>query len=124
MSSVPSRFDPQALLEAAGGDATLARELIDIYLRIGPPMVARLRLAAAADTGDAIAEEAHALRGCLLLLGAVEAGADCRALEGAARRERGPVGARALALCDALDRLGAQVRLYRTDTSAPDGAGS
>ena len=106
----PFQFDPAVLRDAAGGDDTLVRELFEIFLRIVPPMVTRLRAAIAMGHTAAIADEAHSLRSCLATVGADQAEASCRQLEAAARRGEMPVGPRNEALCACLERLITDVR--------------
>lgn len=79
-------FCTAAVCEAAGGDATLARELLDIFVRTVPPMVLRLRHALARGHAAQVAHEAHALKSCLALVGAGSASATCARIETAARR--------------------------------------
>jgi HPt (histidine-containing phosphotransfer) domain-containing protein len=81
-----SPFCTAAVCEAAGGDAALARELLDIFVRTVPPMVLRLGQALACGHPAQVAHEAHDLKSCLALVGAASASATCARIETASRR--------------------------------------
>lgn len=90
MSSTTSLYSPETLAATAGGDPLLARELLEIFLRTAPAMATRLLQAARAAQAADLALEAHALRSCLVMIGAEVPALRCRALETAARRGEGP----------------------------------
>lgn len=115
MSGEPmaSVFSVASLREWAGGEEDVVTELITIFLRIGPPMVLRLQAALAAGDSVATAQEAHDLKGCLILLGATQASADCARIERQARREGScPAPADAGTFCASLVDIVQQVRTY------------
>lgn len=85
-------------------------ELIEIFLRIVPPMAGRLRRAVGDFDPSSIAHEAHSLRSCLAMIGAAELQARCRLLEAEARCQDAPLALDALALCDDIDIAVAEVR--------------
>ncbi len=86
MKNVATQFCPAVLCEAAGHDAALVDELLDLFLRTVPPMLERLVQAIDARRPAVVAHEAHGLKGCLALVGAADAGAACARMESAARR--------------------------------------
>lgn len=112
MTPLPTLFAPDVLRDTANGDQALVRELLQIFLRVVPPMTARLQKAL--DSGHAAdtAHEAHALRSCLSIMGAVKAEARCRDLESAARASGGDWRTHGAILCEELDKLVAEVREY------------
>jgi len=111
--STAAMFSVAHLREWACGDEDLVIDLITIFLRIGPPMVLRLEDALAAANNAAIAQEAHDLKGCLALLGAEQASANCARVEAQARRSGAcPSREDAEALCVSLDRIVREVQSY------------
>lgn len=117
MTSSPALFNASALRATAGGDDALMGELADIFLRIVPPMAARLRHAVDAAETSAIADETHGLRSCLAMMGAAGLEARCRQLEQAARRGQGPSAPEDAALCAGIELLVAEVRAFRAGTA-------
>jgi CheY-like chemotaxis protein/HPt (histidine-containing phosphotransfer) domain-containing protein len=79
-------LDRQAALERTQGDADLADQLLDVYLRQVPENSRRLRDAAAAGDLEALAHTAHALKSASLQVGALRANALAAALERAVGR--------------------------------------
>ena len=63
-------IDPLVLLHAVGNDAGAFRELSQTFLRITPPMLARLEKALAARDSANVVLEAHTLKGTTALVGA------------------------------------------------------
>lgn len=118
MSMIPSLFLPDDLLDAAGGDDTLVSELLAIYLRIVPPMNARLRAALHKGSPAAAAEEAHSMRSCLAVVGARALQERFKDLENAARRGSMPSDDAGSRLCNDVDALTAQVYDYQASRAA------
>lgn len=108
----PALFNPQVLRDVAADDETLVAELLQIFLRIVPPMASRLREAIAVGHTAAIAEEAHSLRSCLATMGAHAIEAHCRQLEASVRHGKLAVGPGDIAVCSELERLIAEVHDY------------
>lgn len=69
MTRLPSR-DEKAALEAAGGDAGLARELLETLMRSLPNELAALQDCSLRKDWRALAEEAHRMRGATSYCGA------------------------------------------------------
>ena len=61
--------DPASLLRELNGDLVAFRALSATYLRIAPPLLAKLEQALCAADGAALARAAHALRGAATLMG-------------------------------------------------------
>lgn len=78
-------IDPQVLLKAVGGDLDAFRSMTETYLRIAPPMLARLQQAAAAGDGAAVTRESHALKGTTALVGAARLTQQLAQIESLAR---------------------------------------
>ena len=112
MTPSPRFFSLSALRDTASADMALMHELIEIFLRIVPPMAGRLRRAVGDFDASSIAHEAHSLRSCLTMIGAAELQARCRLLEAEARRQDIPLALDALALCDDIDMAVAEVREF------------
>ncbi len=70
------------LHRATGGDAKLQRSLVRNFLADGPRRISALRRALARKDADALASEAHALKGSLGIFGAHRAVAAARNLQG------------------------------------------
>lgn len=79
-------FRIAALRDAAGGDEALVAELLTIFLRTLPGAADRFARALAAGHAAQVAQEAHDLKACLVLVGATAAGAEFAHIETAARR--------------------------------------
>lgn len=58
-------WSPAALADRLGGDADLARELVDIFLAEYPVLVQAIRTAIDHGDGPAVRRAAHALRGAI-----------------------------------------------------------
>lgn len=106
-------FPPALLRDAAGGDDALVAELLDIFLRTVPSMARRFADALEAGTASAVAQEAHDLKGCLVLVGAAAVSLDFARAEFAARRDGAcPTGAEGAMLCAKLHDVVEQVRRH------------
>jgi len=69
----PSRYqsiDPAVLLAAVGGDLPSFHEMSQTFLRIAPPMLAKLETAISLGDCAKIAQESHSLKGTTSLVGA------------------------------------------------------
>ena len=82
---LPSR-DEKAALEAAGGDAGLARELMETLLRGLPTELATLRVCHQADDWPELAQTAHRMRGATSYCGVPALDRLLRDLENACKR--------------------------------------
>jgi HPt (histidine-containing phosphotransfer) domain-containing protein len=105
-------FDPQELLEVLGGDETVFRELIQLYLQEAPKLLGAVRNAVAQGNADALRQAAHALKGTLANLAAPDARAAAEALEVMTRT--GDLAGAPTALANLerqLERLHAAIRL-------------
>src|SRR5258708_5048303 len=78
-------FNRQELLAVLGGDETLFRELIQLYLQEAPKLHNAVRNAATHGKPDALRQAAHALKGTLANLAAPDARAAAETLERLAR---------------------------------------
>lgn len=104
-------IDPAVLMEAAGDSEEGFLHLLEIFLRIVPEMTQRLDTAVASGDLAAQAREAHALKGCLALVGARDCAARTEALErGAKRGEQALDGAGWGALRTAIEGALAEAR--------------
>lgn len=65
-------IDPDVLMKAVGGDPRSFCELSETFLRIAPPMLARLEQAIAAGNHAAAAIEAHSFKSTTSLVGALQ----------------------------------------------------
>ena len=79
-------IDPVVLMNAVGNDIDAFRELPATYLRIAPPMLARLEQAVAAADHEVAAVESHSLKSSTALVGAVQLTRLVEAMETFARR--------------------------------------
>lgn len=106
-------IDPNVLLQAVGDDAASFRQLSQTFLRITPPMLAKLEEALRAGNCDKAVLETHSLKSSASLVGAARLAGMFAELEGMARR--GDVATAASALPAAADEL-AQVMLEVRDS--------
>ena len=81
----PRQVDSAALLAGVGGTPTLLAEVVRVFLTDAPGMLERLRDAARAGNGDALAAAAHAIKGSVGLFTDGEAFLSARRLEQIAR---------------------------------------
>ncbi|MFT5588669.1 MAG: HPt (histidine-containing phosphotransfer) domain-containing protein [Bradyrhizobium sp.] len=81
-------IDPHFLLESAGDDLELFRELSSMFVRLAGPVHARLELAIRDGNDKAIHFESHSLKGSTALVGAAELSALLDGIEHHARCER------------------------------------
>ena len=79
-------IEPQILMKAVGGDPGAFRELSETFLRIAPPMFARLEQASAAADHAAAAMEGHSLKSTTALVGAAQLTRLVETMETFARR--------------------------------------
>jgi two-component system sensor histidine kinase BarA len=84
LDALPARDDAAALL-SAGGDADLARELLDVLLAGLPAEIQELRACIAESDWTALAEHAHQLRGATRYCGVPALDEAIEVLERAAR---------------------------------------
>jgi len=106
----PLLFDAEVLADTANGDSALLQDLVEIFLRIVPPMTTRLRHALETSQFAVIAEETHGLRSCLAMIGATKLDTRCREMEIAARRSIGDTMDDAL--CADIEQLIGDVHEY------------
>ncbi len=62
-------FDPLRLMEVADGDATLAQDMVATFTTDAPPILTAIEAAGESQDHKAMANEAHALKGMLDLVG-------------------------------------------------------
>lgn len=75
-------FDPAPLRKLAGDtDPALVRELVELFLSDGPPRLEAMRAAVEDGDGDALWQQAHALRGSSAMVGATAVAELCELLE-------------------------------------------
>jgi signal transduction histidine kinase/DNA-binding NarL/FixJ family response regulator len=67
-----AKFDEQELLRRVGGSAKMLRDVARIFVQDTPKRKSAIRKAAARKDGAALATAAHALRGSVAMLGAVD----------------------------------------------------
>jgi signal transduction histidine kinase/CheY-like chemotaxis protein len=81
--STPSlaKFDEQELLRRVGGSAKMLRDVARIFVQDTPKRKSAIREAAARNDAAVLATAAHALRGSLAMLGAVDIAEDMRKVE-------------------------------------------
>jgi HPt (histidine-containing phosphotransfer) domain-containing protein len=84
--SAYQRIDPAVLMNAAGDDAQGFRELLAMFLRIVPEMAQALHDAVRDERADAIAHQAHSIKSCMSLVGALGCSARLEAIERNARQ--------------------------------------
>jgi PAS domain S-box-containing protein len=103
-----SAFDPQDALARVEGDRELLAELVDIYRVETPRMLADLRRCLAAGDVGGVEKAAHALRGCVAILGGRAAAEAALAVERmGSEAVRSGDGGQLAELEIELDRLGA-----------------
>ncbi len=86
VSASASFIDRDALVASVGGNETLLREVVSVFLTDTPKQVAALDVAVRSRDAVAIASSAHALKGCAGLFSKAGAYEAARALEQAARQ--------------------------------------
>jgi two-component system sensor histidine kinase/response regulator len=84
-TETPKIWDQPAALECLGGDESLLREVIQIFLTESPWLVGQMEQALPLDNRAQIELAAHSLRGGLGYLGATEVGNVAQRLEIAGR---------------------------------------
>jgi HPt (histidine-containing phosphotransfer) domain-containing protein len=80
--------DSTMLLQAAGGSNDDFRDLLRLFLSIFPAMVDRLELFFADENMPEVAQQAHDVKGCLYLVGAMRSADRVESIEVAARHDR------------------------------------
>lgn len=63
-------LDSSIGLLSTGGDSSLLKELVELFLEIAPPQLASLATAVAAGDAETVRQEAHSLKGSAGALGA------------------------------------------------------
>lgn len=81
------QIDPAVLMDAAGDSMEAFLQLLDVFLRIAPDMTARLDAAVQAGHSTGMAQEAHSLKSCLALVGAIDCARRVEHIERSARRD-------------------------------------
>ncbi len=76
------------LLQAAGGNKEAFRCLLRLFIAIFPDMVARLQHYFVAPDLPSLAQQAHCVKGCLYLVGAMSCADKVEAIEVAARHDK------------------------------------
>ncbi|MBI5490271.1 MAG: response regulator [Deltaproteobacteria bacterium] len=113
-------FDRATLLEQAGGDVELAREIADLFLESSGKLLADVRDACGSADARALSRAAHALKGSAAVFGAAAFVDVARELE--ARAETGDLGG-IDDLCGKLDREAESLRAALSAFRAQEGAG-
>jgi len=80
--------DPTMLLQAANGNQDVFCHLLRLFLAIFPEMVSRLAYFQAAADAANVAQQAHQVRGCLYLVGAMRSAEQVEAIEMMARHDK------------------------------------
>ena len=75
------QFDEQELLKRVGGSAKMMRDVAKIFVEDTPKRMTAIRKAIAREDGAALASAAHALRGSVAMLGAVDIADEIRKVE-------------------------------------------
>jgi len=110
VSAEPPELNLARLREVTGNDTRTMAELLRMFRDDVPARARRIQAAADAGDHDRLAQEAHALKGVLLGLGAVEAEVTARSLEASARDHSVETARRAVAeLHEALAQLDHQI---------------
>jgi HPt (histidine-containing phosphotransfer) domain-containing protein len=112
-------IDPEVLMDATGGSSEAFSELLEIFLRTVPDMLGRLDAAAAAGMHADLAREAHSLKSCLALVGALAAGARIGEIERAASSGQAPGDGAWRALRADLDRILEEARRCQAEHAGP-----
>ncbi|HEY0712623.1 MAG TPA: response regulator, partial [Polyangia bacterium] len=86
-SSRPAPFDRSELLNRLGGDEELCADVINLFLKDAPQLLAELKAAFDAHAAPPVERAAHKLRGVLLNLGARPSAARAEAIELRARAD-------------------------------------
>lgn len=85
MNTTFQMTDPAVLMKAAVNDKETFHELSSVFLRIVPELLSSLENAVADGQPIAVAERAHALKGCVFLVGGKHIGERLQAIEREAR---------------------------------------
>lgn len=93
MNTTFQMTDPAVLMKAAVNDKETFQELSSVFLRIVPELLSSLEEAVANGHPDKIAERAHALKGCVFLVGGQHIGERLQAIEREARHSGTVCGA-------------------------------
>lgn len=80
--------DSTVLLQAAGGNRDAFRDLLHLFLSIFPDMVERLEIFFSAGNFPKVVQQAHNVKGCLYLVGAMRSAEKMESIEMAARHDR------------------------------------
>jgi PAS domain S-box-containing protein len=83
----PAAFDRAELLNRLGGDEELCADVISLFLKDAPQLLAELKAAFDADAAPPVERAAHKLRGVLLNLGARPSAARAESIELRARAQ-------------------------------------
>jgi len=70
LADAPTKTPSENLLERVGGDEKLARKMISTFLRDAPLRMAAIQKAVTQKNGQALASQAHALKGSVSIFGA------------------------------------------------------
>ena len=76
-----AQFDEQELLKRVGGSAKMLRDVAKIFVEDTPKRMKAIRKAIAREDGGLLATSAHALRGSMAMLGAVDIADEIRKVE-------------------------------------------
>jgi hypothetical protein len=80
--------DPSVLLQAAGDNKAAFCDLLRLFLTIFPDMVGRLEYFYAAADVPKVAQQAHDVKGCLYMVGAMRSADKVEAIEMIARHDQ------------------------------------
>lgn len=78
-------IEPDVLMRAVDNNTEVFVHLLGVFLRICPEMLDRLEQSHAAGNQASICQQAHSLKGCLLLIGAEHTSEKLNLMEKAAR---------------------------------------
>jgi CheY-like chemotaxis protein/HPt (histidine-containing phosphotransfer) domain-containing protein len=84
-SPQPVAFDPEPLLQRIGGDEELLRELVEMFLSEGPPLLEKIRAAIEVKDAEVVERAAHLLKGSACNFAAAEVVRAAQRLENLAR---------------------------------------
>lgn len=85
MDSSMNLIKPEVLMRAVDNNTEVFLHLLGVFLRICPEMLDRLEQSIAAGNQASICQQAHSLKGCLLLIGAEPTSEKLNLMERAAR---------------------------------------
>ena len=85
MDSNLNLIEPDVLMRAVDNNTSVFVHLLGVFLRICPEMLDRLEQSVTSGNQASICQQAHSLKGCLLLIGAERTSEKLNLMERAAR---------------------------------------